>query len=104
MAGLSVLTPYSFPEIANPVTATSGGSLAVMIAQLAGMLPIGIGLIPVAALTLALVFMASAWSGPVLPVGIAYGLAAGWSSARTAGNCLDRRRPETLAAITPGRG
>ena len=41
------------------------------------------------------------WIG--LPVGLLYGGAAYLIGARLAGNLLDRRMPELLAAVTPNR-
>jgi ABC-2 type transport system permease protein len=43
------------------------------------------------------------WPWVALPVGAGYGFAAAALGCYLAGDVLDRRAPELLAAVTPGR-
>lgn len=47
--------------------------------------------------------LGDAWPWLAVPVGAGYGLAAAALGCYLAGEVLDRRTPELLAAVTPGR-
>jgi ABC-2 type transport system permease protein len=98
---LSVLVPYAFPESSNPF-AVSGGTAGLR------------GLLAVAGSFAALVLLVPLLVFAVLTHGLGAGLAvlvagAVWGGAglligtHLAGDILDRRGPEILAAVTPRR-
>ena len=47
--------------------------------------------------------LGDAWRFAGLPLGLAYGVGAAWLGCYIAGDHLDRRMPELLAAVTPRR-
>jgi ABC-2 type transport system permease protein len=97
----SVLAPYPFPESTNPFAVSGGtGGLRALLA-LAGSLS-------AAALLAPLLLFAVLVHGPVagvlvLVAGIVWGGAGLLIGTRVAGDILDRRGPEILAAVTPRR-
>lgn len=101
-AVLSVLAPYALPENSNPFAVNSGlGTAKGLLAMLALIGTLAICM-PMVVLSYVLGSSAAlAWV--VLAVGVAYGLGAGWLGTLIAGDILDRRGPEILAAVTPKR-
>lgn len=94
----SVWAAYALPENQNPFAVNTGSgmvkSLLAMGAWLAGMV--------LALPVLLLVLLGGAVGAALaLPVGLAYAVAAVWLGVVTAGDVLDHRQPELLAAITP---
>jgi ABC-2 type transport system permease protein len=99
---LSVLVPYPLPESSNPFAVSSGSGSAK-------------GLLSVVALVATLIFCAPmvaaayllgsspSWSWVLLAVGLGYGVGAAWLGTYIAGDRIDRRGPELLAAVTPKR-
>jgi ABC-2 type transport system permease protein len=98
---LSVLAAYPMPDVNNPFALNSGTGSAKGLLAIAAMLATAVISTPV---TLASAFL----HGPVasvgvLLIGLAYGGAAMWLGTYIAGDVLDRRGPELLAAVTPRR-
>jgi ABC-2 type transport system permease protein len=98
---LSVLVPYAFPESTNPF-AVSGGT-----AGLRGLLAVA-GSFAALALLVPLLLFAVLTHGmaaglTVLAVGVVWGGAGLLIGTYIAGDILDRRGPEILAAVTPRR-
>jgi ABC-2 type transport system permease protein len=96
----SVLGAYSLPETSNPFAINTGAgvaksllSLVALVGSLAAAMPFAVA----SALT------GDAWRWLALPVGVSYGLAAAVLGCYLAGDVLDRRAPELLAAVTPRR-
>ncbi|MEU7822686.1 ABC transporter permease [Catellatospora sp. NPDC049133] len=95
---VSVWAAYSLPENQNPFAINTGTGVAksflAMAAWLAGM---------ALALPVLLLVLLGGSVGAVLalPVGLAYAAGAIWLGLLTAGDILDHRQPELLAAITP---
>jgi ABC-2 type transport system permease protein len=102
--GLAVLLPisvraaYALPESTGPFAISSGGSLAKGLPSLAGMAGGMLGALPV---VLAGHLLGPAWTWAGLPIGLGYGIAAYLVGSGMAGDLLDRRMPEVLAAVTP---
>ncbi|MEV6526043.1 ABC transporter permease [Longispora sp. NPDC051575] len=101
MSVLSVRAPYALPDSSNPFAMNSGGgcmkgviSLGSMFVTLVLASPMAVG---------SWLLGDSLWSVLLLPVGIAYGVGAAVLGARVGGDMLQRRGPEVLAAVTPGR-
>jgi ABC-2 type transport system permease protein len=99
---LSVLAPYALPDSSNPFAVSGGGSSIKGILALVAMLGTFALCLPV---TLAAFALADVALGPwlVLLFGAGYGYGAVWLGTLIAGDLLDRRGPEVLAAITPKR-
>ncbi len=103
-AGLAVLLPisvraaYALPESTGPFAVSSGGGLAKGLPSVAGMLGGMLGALPV---VLAGYLLGPAWTWAGLPIGLGYGVAAYLIGSGIAGDLLDRRMPEVLAAVTP---
>ncbi|MFI1992373.1 ABC transporter permease [Actinoplanes sp. NPDC020271] len=101
--GLAVLLPisvrgaYALPESTGPFAVSSGAGLAKGLPSIAGMLGGMIGALPV---VLAGSMLGPAWTWAGLPIGLGYGVAAYLIGAGIAGDMLDRRMPEVLAAVT----
>ncbi|GAA1366218.1 ABC transporter permease [Catellatospora chokoriensis] len=94
----SVWAAYALPENQNPFAINTGTgvakSLLAMAAWFAGM----VLAVPVLLLVL---LGGSVGAALALPVGLAYAAGAIWLGVLTAGDILDHRQPELLAAITP---
>jgi ABC-2 type transport system permease protein len=97
---VSVLGAYALPDTPNPFAVNTGAgvakgllSLAALAGSLAAAMPYAMG----SALA------GDAWRWFALPVGLGYGLAAAALGCYLAGDVLDRRAPELLAAVTPRR-
>ncbi|WP_432982292.1 ABC transporter permease [Dactylosporangium sp. CA-233914] len=100
-AGLtSVLAPYPMPDSTNPFAMNSGRGGAKGLLSFVSMLATWLLTAPLAA---AYALLPDALSWILLPLGVAWGFAVAWLGTRLAGNLLQRRAPEVLAAITPRR-
>ncbi|GAA1755571.1 hypothetical protein GCM10009681_28380 [Luedemannella helvata] len=98
---LSVLAAYPMPDSNNPFALNSGSGGAKGLLALVAILATVTISTPV---TLTSMFLHGPVGGVVvLVVGTAYGLAAAWLGTYIAGDTLDRRGPELLAAVTPRR-
>jgi ABC-2 type transport system permease protein len=97
----SVLAPYAFPDSTNPF-AVSGGTGGLR--ALLGMAGSLVALVLLAPLLVLAVFMPGPVAGlVVLAAGVAWGVAGLLIGTSVAGDILDRRGPEILAAVTPRR-
>ncbi|MDM4721789.1 ABC transporter permease [Micromonospora sp. WMMA1363] len=97
---LSVLGPYALPETSNPFALNSGVGVARSFLTALSMLASAVVAIP---MVVAAALLGDVWLWLALPVGAAYGLGAALLGAYLAGDVLDRRQPELLAAVTPRR-
>jgi ABC-2 type transport system permease protein len=98
---LSVRAAYALPETTNPFAVSSGGGTAKGLLTLAVMAGTVVGTVP---LQVAAYFLGPVWYWIGLPVGAAYGAAAYLIGSGIAGDLLDKRMPEVLAAVSSGRG
>jgi ABC-2 type transport system permease protein len=101
VAGLtSVLAPYAMPDSPNPFATPTGGAVAK------GLLSF-VSMFAAAALTMPILVAALLLPGYarwlVLPAGVLYGVVGAVIGTYIAGDLLDRRAPEILAAVTPRR-
>ncbi|GAB3341261.1 hypothetical protein GCM10027452_13780 [Micromonospora halotolerans] len=99
-ATVSVLGGYSLPETSNPFAMNTGAGMAKSLYTLLSMLATAAAAVP---LVVAAALLGDVWLWLALPVGLAYGLGAALLGAYLAGDALDRRQPELLAAVTPRR-
>jgi ABC-2 type transport system permease protein len=97
---LSVHTAYPAAESQNPLAGNSGSGSAKGILALVGMLGALVAAAPVVVGTL---LLPGSLALIMVPVGIAWGVGAVLLVTYIAGDSLDRRGPELLAAVTPGR-
>lgn len=97
---VSVLAAYPLPESSNPFATASGAGLAKSLLALVAIIAAYAVAAPV---LVAAVLLGDAWPWLAVPVGAGYGLAAAALGCYLAGEVLDRRTPELLAAVTPGR-
>ncbi|HEY8473518.1 MAG TPA: ABC transporter permease [Natronosporangium sp.] len=97
---VSVLAAYPLPETANPFATATGSGLAKSLLALVAMVAASIIAAPVLAIAAAL---GDAWPWLAVPIGAAYGAGAAALGCYLAGDVLDRRAPELLAAVTPSR-
>lgn len=95
---ISVTAPYSLPDSTNPFAMNSGGGGAKGLLSFAGMLG---ALALTSPLIISYFVLAASWRWALLPVGLAWGVTAGWIGTAVSGAMLDRRSPEVLAAVTP---
>jgi ABC-2 type transport system permease protein len=104
--GLAVVLPvsvrgaYALPDTANPFAMSSGGGLAKGLLTFGALFAALIATIP---LQVAAFLLDETWWWIGLPVGVLYGGLAYLVGSRLAGDLLDRRMPELLAAVTPKR-
>jgi ABC-2 type transport system permease protein len=98
---LSVLAPYALPDTANPFATGSGTGLAKSLLALVAVVAAYAVAMPV--LVAAALLDGTVWRYLALPVGLGYGAVAASLGCRLAGDLLDRRAPELLAAVTPRR-
>lgn len=104
--GLAVVLPisvrgaFALPDSTNPFAMSSGGGLAKGLMSFGGLLAAVVGTIPV---QIAAFLLGDAWRFAGFPIGLAYGVGAAWLGCYIAGDHLDRRMPEVLAAVTPNR-
>jgi ABC-2 type transport system permease protein len=97
---LSVLAAYPLPETSNPFATASGAGLVKSLLALVAIVVAYVVAAPVLAIAAAL---GDAWPWVALPVGVGYGAGAAALGCYLAGDVLERRAPELLATITPGR-
>jgi ABC-2 type transport system permease protein len=95
---LSVLAAYPLPEGSNPFATASGSGIAKSLLALVAIVAAYAVAAPV---LVAAALLGAAWSAVAVPVGLGYGLAAAALGCYLAGDLLDRRAPELLAAVTP---
>jgi ABC-2 type transport system permease protein len=104
--GLAVVLPvsvrgaYALPDTANPFAMSSGGGMAKGLLTFAALFAAIVATIP---LQVAAYLLPEIWLWAGLPIGIVYGGVAYFVGSRVAGDLLDRRMPELLAAVTPNR-
>jgi ABC-2 type transport system permease protein len=97
---LSVRAAYALPESTSPFALSSGGGAAKGLLTMGVLIGTVVAAIPVQVFAWAL---GDLWLWIGLPVGVAYGAAGYLIGSGAAGDMLDRRMPEVLAAVTPGR-
>ncbi|HEU4347074.1 MAG TPA: ABC transporter permease [Actinoplanes sp.] len=97
---VSVRAAYALPDSANPFAMSSGGGLAKGLLTMGALLVAVVATLPV---QLASFLLGDVWLWIGLPVGVLYGGTAAFVGSRLAGDLLDRRMPELLAAVTPNR-
>jgi ABC-2 type transport system permease protein len=104
--GLAVVLPvsvrgaYALPDTTNPFAIGSGGGMAKGLLTFAALATAIVATIP---LQVANYLVPDVWLWLGLPVGAVYGGVAYYAGSRVAGDMLDRRMPELLAAVTPNR-
>jgi ABC-2 type transport system permease protein len=99
---LSVLAPYPLPENSNPFAMNSGGGTAKGMLAIVALIGTLVLSMPVA--VPAFLFGSSPeWTWLLLAGGLGYGLGMAWLGTYIAGDVLERRGPEVLAAVTPRR-
>ena len=91
---------FALPDTANPFAVSAGGGLAKGLLTMAVLLGAVLAGLPLQVVALVL---GPVWPWLGLPAGIGYGAAAYLIGSGVAGDLLDRRMPEVLAAITPNR-
>ncbi|WP_433053840.1 ABC transporter permease [Dactylosporangium sp. CS-033363] len=96
----SVLAPYPMPDSTNPFAMNSGRGGAKGLLSFVSMFATWILTAPLA---VAFALLPGGTSWILLPIGLAWGFALAWLGTRLAGNVLQRRAPEVLAAVTPKR-
>lgn len=97
---ISVLGAYSLPETSNPFAMNTGAGIAKSLLTLLSMISSVVAAVP---FVVAAALLGDVWLWLALPVGLAYGAGAALLGAYLAGDALDRRQPELLAAVTPRR-
>ncbi|MET0417357.1 MAG: ABC transporter permease [Actinoplanes sp.] len=97
---LSVRAAYSLPESTSPFALSSGAGTAKGLLTAGVLLGTVIAAVPIQIFAYVLDGL-WAWIG--LPVGVAYGAAAYLIGSGAAGDMLDKRMPELLSTVTPGR-
>ncbi|MGX6604644.1 ABC transporter permease [Micromonosporaceae bacterium Da 78-11] len=97
---ISVRWAYALPDTTSPFALSSGGGMAK------GLLAFGVlagAVVATAPLQLAAHFLGPVWLWIGLPVGVAYAAAAYLIGSVAAGDLLDKRMPELLAAVSANR-
>ena len=97
---VSVRAAFALPPSTSPFALSSGGGMAKGLLTVGVMLGI---LVATAPLQILAFLLGDVWLWIGLPVGVAFGCAAYLIGSGVAGESLDRRMPEVLAAVTPGR-
>ena len=97
---ISVRVAYALPDTANPFALSSGGGMAKGLLTFAALFTAIVATIP---LQVVAFLWPEFWLWAGLPIGLLYGGAAYFLGSRLAGDLLDRRMPELLAAVTPNR-
>ncbi|MEU8070935.1 ABC transporter permease [Micromonospora sp. NPDC048169] len=99
-AYVSVFGAYSLPESSNPFAMNSGAGFTKGLLTLVSMVVSAVAAVP---FVVAAALLGDVWLWLALPVGLAYGGGAALLGAYLAGDTLDHRQPELLAAVTPRR-
>jgi ABC-2 type transport system permease protein len=94
----SVLAPYPMPDSTNPFAMNSGRGGAKGLLSFVSMLATWLLTSPLA---IAFTLLPDSVTWVLLPTGLVWGLTMAWLGTRLAGNLLQRRAPEVLAAVTP---
>jgi ABC-2 type transport system permease protein len=97
---VSVRWAYALPDTTSPFALSAGGGTAK------GLLAFGVlagSVIATAPLQIIAYFLGPVWLWIGLPAGLAYAAAAYLIGSGAAGDLLDRRAPELLAAVTANR-
>ncbi|WP_250000424.1 ABC transporter permease [Actinoplanes sp. M2I2] len=97
---VSVRAAFALPESTSPFAVSSSGGLAKGLLTLGVMLGTLVVTVPLQILAYVL---GDVWLWIGLPVGVAFGCAGYLIGSGVAGDWLDRRMPEVLAAVTQGR-
>ncbi|MFF5231067.1 ABC transporter permease [Dactylosporangium sp. NPDC000521] len=96
----SVLAPYPMPDTTNPFAMNTGQGSAKSMLSLVCMFATWALTAP---LIVAFFLLPDALAWVLLPAGLLWGAGLAWTGTRLAGNLLERRAPEVLAAVTPKR-
>ncbi len=96
---VSVRAAYALPESTSPFAVSSGGGLAKGLLAFGVMIGTLIATVPLQILAF---LLGDVWLWSGLPAGAAFGCAAYLIGSGVAGDWLDKRMPEVLAAVTPG--
>ncbi|OKI57963.1 ABC transporter permease [Micromonospora sp. CB01531] len=99
-AFVSVLGAYALPETSNPFAMNTGAGVAKSFLALLSMIASTAAAVP---MVVAAALLGDLWLWLALPIGLAYGLGAALLGSYLAGDVLDRRQSELLAAVTPRR-
>ncbi|MGR6322754.1 ABC transporter permease [Micromonospora soli] len=99
-AFVAVLGAYALPETSNPFAMNTGAGMVKGLLTLLSMIASAAAAVP---MVVAAALLGDVWLWLALPVGLAYGVGAALLSSYLAGDVLDRRQPELLAAVTPRR-
>ena len=97
---MSVRTAYALPDSTNPFAMSNGAGFTKGLQTLGALAVAAIAVVPLLVVSY---LAADTWRWAGLPIGLLYGGAAFYAGARLAGDLLDRRMPEVLAAVTPNR-
>jgi ABC-2 type transport system permease protein len=96
----SIFGAYALPETSNPFAVNTGAGTAKSLIGFVALIAGGAAATPVLVAT---VLLGDAWLWLALPVGLGYGFGAATLGTYLAGDVLDHRMPELLAAVTPRR-
>jgi ABC-2 type transport system permease protein len=97
---VSVFGAYSMPDSSNPFAINTGGASAKGLLALLGMLAASALTAPLIAMA---VLLPDTWQWLTLPTGLLWGTGGILLGSIIAGDALDHRAPEVLAAVTPRR-